>query len=123
MLRSRFVELCECHSGLDDRHLILSVDLDALHALERHDHSTGGRDRRARQPGATATRSDRDPPFVAQAKDRRDLARRLWQQHGHGDDWRRAERLVVGVVVARVAGQDAVGGQDALKLLVIHCVH
>ena len=33
-----------------------------------------------------------------------------------------AERLVVGVVVARIAGEDAVGGQDAVELSVIHRV-
>ena len=120
MLRSRFVELCERHAGLHDRDLVLGVDLDALHALERHDDSTGGRDRRAGQPGTAASRGDSDAVLIAEVKDRGDLARSLWQQHGHWDDRRRTERLVVGVVVARIAGQDAVGGQDAVELSVIH---
>ena len=39
------------------------------------------------------------------------------------DDWRRAERLVVRVLVVRIAGEDAIGGQDAVEQCCHHPVH
>ena len=56
-----------------------------------------------------------DAVLVAHAEDRCDLARGLWQEDRNRDDRRRAERLVVRVLVVRIAGEDAIGGQDTVE--------
>ena len=38
------------------------------------------------------------------------------QEDSNRDDRRRAERLVVRVLVVRIAGEDAIGGQDTVEL-------
>ena len=115
MLGRHLVELGERHAGLDNRYLVLGVDLHPLHTLERHDDTARARDRGARQTSAASARGHGDAVLVAHAEDRCDFARGLWQEDSNRDDRRRAERLVVRVLVVRIAGEDAIGGQDAVE--------
>ena len=56
-----------------------------------------------------------DAVLVAHPEDRCDLARGLGQEDSNRDHGRGAERLVVRVLVVRIAGEDAIGGQDAVE--------
>ena len=109
--RRHLVELVEGDARLHDRDVVARIDLDdVLHALERHDHAAGAWDGRARQPGSTAPRGDRDALLVRDPQESRDLGRAPGTDDERRSLGRGGECFVVPVVFADlVAGQDVLG--------------
>ena len=113
------VELVERDSRLDDRDVILGVDLeDMVHALEGHDDRVGPRDTRAREAGAGAAGRDGHAQLVGESQDRGHLRRRSGPDDTRRPFGRDGECLVVGVVLGDgVADEDLARFEDVREPL------
>ena len=109
--RERGVELIEADAGLNDRDVVLGVDLDdRVHALEREDDAVGPRDARARQSRTGTARGDRNPELVTDAHHGGHLRGRAGQHNRERSHGSGRQRLVVRVVVS-----DGVAEQHVLR--------
>ena len=89
--------------GLDDRDLVLVIDLDdAVHPHQRDDDTAFGRQTAAGESGAGAARDERNPFPVGQAHDRGDV---LGRGREHDEIRQRAEqRQPIGLVDQELVG-------------------
>ena len=107
--QQRRVELLEGDARLDDRHVVVGVDVDdAVHPVEGHHDAVGPRAAAARQPGARPPGHHRHPLVRRPGRGRRPpRAADAGRHHGQRGHRRAGEGLVVGVV-----GVDPLAGGD-----------
>ncbi len=102
------IELLEGHARLDDRDLVLGVDLpDAVHPVEGQQDAVGHGHGGTRKPSAAAAGDDRHPVLGGDTQHLGDLVRRAGQHEGQREHGRDGQGLVV-----RVVGVDGLADED-----------